>query len=43
MNLVDALTALAGMGSTGKATAVRAAATSASFAALGLGVRSMDD
>ncbi len=43
MNLVDVLTALAAAQATGRATAVRAAATSATFAALGLIVRSLED
>lgn len=42
MNLVDALTALAAAQATGRATAVRAAVTSGTFAALGLGVRSLE-
>jgi hypothetical protein len=42
MNLVDVLSALAAARSTG-ATAVRAAATSATFAALGLAIRSLED
>ena len=43
MNFVDALTALAAMGGTGRATALRGAATSAGFGVLGLVVRSLDD
>jgi hypothetical protein len=43
MNLVDVLTALAAKRATGTATAVRAAATSATFAGLGLIVRSLED
>jgi hypothetical protein len=43
MNIVDALTALAATSGTGRTTAVRAAATSANFAALGLVARSMKD
>ena len=42
MNVVDVVTALGAARSTG-ATAVRAAATSAAFAALGLAVRSLED
>lgn len=41
MNVIDALTALAAARGTGGATAVRAAATSAAYAALGLTARSM--
>lgn len=41
LNLVDAVTALAAGAGTGRSTAVRAAATSAGFAALGLVVRSL--
>jgi hypothetical protein len=41
MNVVDALTALAASGETGRAGAVRAAATSGSFGALALVVRSL--
>ena len=43
MNLVDTLTALAAARRTGRATAVRAAATSGTFAALLLAVRSLED
>ncbi len=42
MNLVDVLISLAAARTTG-VTAVRAAATSATFAALGLAVRSLED
>jgi hypothetical protein len=42
MNLVDVLTALAAARTTG-VTAVRDATTSATFAALGLAVRSLED
>ena len=42
MNVADVLIALAAARTTG-ATAVRAAATSATFAALGLAVRSLED
>ncbi len=42
LNAVDALTALATSGSTGRAGAVRAAATSGGFGALGWAVRSLD-
>ena len=42
MNLVDMLTALTAAQQTGRATAVRAAVTSAGFAALGTAVRSME-
>jgi hypothetical protein len=42
MNVVDALTALASSGQTGRAGAMRAAATSGAFGALGLAVRSLD-
>ncbi len=43
MNIVDSLTALAGARGTGRATAWRAAATSATFAVLGLVIRSLED
>jgi hypothetical protein len=43
LNIVDALTALAAGSGTGRSTAVRAAATSAGFAALGAVVRSLED
>lgn len=43
MNLIDVLTALTAAQATGRATAVRAAATSATFAALGLAIRSLED
>ena len=43
MNALDALTALASARATGRATAVRAAATSATFAALGVVVRSLEE
>jgi hypothetical protein len=43
MNIVDVLTALTAAQATGRATAVRAAATSATFAALSLAVRSLED
>jgi hypothetical protein len=43
VNVVDVLTALAAARSTGRSTAVRAAATSAIFAALGFAVRSLED
>jgi hypothetical protein len=43
MNLVDTLTALTAARDIGRATALRAAATSATFAALGLAVRSLED
>jgi hypothetical protein len=43
MNLVDAVTALTSMRGTGKATAVRAAVTSATFAALSLVVRWLEE
>ena len=43
MNVVDALTALAAGGGTGRAAAVRAAATSGTFAALALAVRSLEE
>jgi hypothetical protein len=42
MNAIDTLTALATSGSTGRAGAIRAAATSGTFGALGLAVRSLD-
>ena len=43
MNVVDALTALAAVGGTGRAAAVRAAATSGAFGVLALVVRSLDE
>lgn len=43
MNIADALTALIEASDMGRSTAVRAAATSASFAVLGLVVRSLDE
>ncbi len=43
MNVVDVLTALAAARAIGGATATRAAATSATFAALSLAVRSLED
>jgi Domain of unknown function (DUF4267) len=43
MNVVDTLTALASATGTGRATAVRAAATSGAFAALGFMIRSLED
>ena len=43
MNVVDVLTNLSSMKSLGRATAVPAAATSATFAALGVAVRSLED
>jgi hypothetical protein len=43
MNACDALTALAASKGTGRATGVRAAATSGAFAALCFVVRSLDD
>ena len=43
MNILDTLTALAAARQTGRATAVRAAATSAMFGALGVVVRSLED
>jgi hypothetical protein len=43
VNLVDVLTALAAARATGMTTAGRAAATSGTFAALGLVVRSLED
>ena len=43
MNALDTLSALTAARRTGTATALRAAATSATFAALGLAVRSMED
>jgi hypothetical protein len=43
VNVVDVVTALAAAQALGRATAVRAAATSGTFAALGLAVRSMED
>jgi drug/metabolite transporter superfamily protein YnfA len=43
MNLVDVLTALASARGTGGVTAARAATTSATFGALSLVVRSLDD
>ena len=43
MNLVDTLTALTAARDIGGVTALRAAATSATFAALGLAVRSLED
>ncbi|SNR82820.1 hypothetical protein [Blastococcus mobilis] len=43
VNCFDVLTALAAARSTGRATAVRAAATSGTFAALGFVVRSLED
>jgi hypothetical protein len=42
MGAVDAFTALAGSGSTGRSGALRAAATSGAFGALALAVRSLD-
>ncbi len=43
MNAVDTLSALSAARGTGTATALRTAATTATFAALGLAVRSMKD
>jgi hypothetical protein len=43
MNVVDVLTALAAARAIGGVTATRAAATSATFAALSLAVRSLED
>ena len=43
MNIVDVLTTLASAKTMGRATAVPAAATSATFAALGFAVRSLED
>lgn len=43
MNVVDVLTALTAARALGGATAVRAAVTSGTFAALGFAVRSLDD
>jgi hypothetical protein len=43
VNVVDVLTALTAGGATGRTTALRAAATSGTFAALGLVVRSLED
>jgi hypothetical protein len=43
LNAVDALTALAASGGTGRAAGLRAAATSGTFGALALVVRSLDD
>jgi hypothetical protein len=43
MNVVDTLTALGSARTVGRATAMRAAATSAFFAALSLVVRSLED
>ena len=43
MNILDALTTLASARTVGRATAVPGALTSATFAALGLAVRSMED
>lgn len=43
MNLVDSVTALATMRTTNRATAVRAAMTSAFFGALALTARALDD
>ena len=43
LNLVDTVTALAAGRETGRATAVRAAATSTTFAALSIAVRSLEN
>ena len=43
MGAVDALTALAAAGSTGRSSAVRAAATSGSFGVLALVIRSLNE
>jgi hypothetical protein len=43
MNLVDVLTALSAARAIGRATATRAAVTSATFAALGFAARSLED
>jgi hypothetical protein len=43
MNVVDVLTALTAAQGTGRATALRAAVTSATFATLGLAVRSLEE
>jgi hypothetical protein len=43
MNLLDVLTALTAAQATGDATAVRAAVTSATFAALGLAIRALEE
>ncbi len=43
VNVMDVVTALAAAGTTGRASAVRAAATSGTFAAIGLVARSLAD